>query len=90
MEVDAPITAGMPAYKGVDGSFAAGEAFVVTRAEFRVAGVSQQKPVESTDKAVTFTARLKRGQMEMQTWFRDANGADIAGAYYVYVSGPKS
>jgi hypothetical protein len=61
----------------------------VARADFKIAGATQTKPVAADDKAVTFTARLPRGQTEMQTWFRDAAGAQIAGAYFVYVSGPR-
>ncbi len=87
-EADAAIGAAMPAYKGVDGTFGAGVAFPVAQAAFEIAGAMQTKPVGTSDKAVTFIAKLRRGPTEMQTWFRDADGAEIAGAYYVYVTGP--
>lgn len=90
VEADAAITAAMPAYKGVDGTFGPGLAFPVARADFKIAGHSQTRKVGASDKAVTFTARLKRGRTEMQTWFRDENGVEIAGAYFVYVSGPSN
>jgi arylsulfatase len=90
IEADAPITAPMPSHKGVDGTFGPGLAFSVARADFKIAGTIQSRVVAPGDKAVTFTARLPRGQTEMQTWFRDEQGAEIAGAYFVYVSGPRT
>ena len=87
-EADAPLTAAMPAHKGVDGSYAAGDAFPIARAEIKIAGASQSKPVAQADKEAKFLLSLKRGPAELQTWFRDASGAEIAGAYYVYVNGP--
>jgi arylsulfatase A-like enzyme len=87
-ESDLPITAAMPAHKGTDGGFAAGDAFPVASAELKIAGANQSKPVASEDREVVFKVNLKRGRTELQTWFRDAAGAEIAGAYYVYVDGP--
>ena len=85
VEADAPITAAMPAYQGIDGGFAAGDAFPVASAEMKIGNLLRQKPVVADDKAVTFNVTLPRGPMELQTWFRDAAGQEIAGAYYVYV-----
>ena len=84
-ETEAAITAGLPPYKGVDGSYVAGEALPITSAEVEISEVRQTKRVAAEDKAVSFTARLPKGAARLQTWFRDASGAEIAGAYYVYV-----
>jgi hypothetical protein len=89
LEAATAITAAMPAYKAVDGTIAAGVEFPAASAEFKIAGATQQKPVKASDQDVTFTADLKRGRTDLQTWFRDANGAEIAGAYFVYVTGPR-
>ncbi len=37
------------------------------------------------DQQIVFTVPLQRGPAELQTWFRDAYGQEICGAYYVYV-----
>jgi arylsulfatase A-like enzyme len=84
-EADAAIVAAMPAHRGVDGVYAAGEALPITNAELKVGEQRATKPVTAEDKAVVFTLALKRGRTELQTWFRDAAGQEIAGAYYVYV-----
>ena len=37
------------------------------------------------DKAVTFRVVLEAGKTQLQTWFDDAEGRELCGAYYVYV-----
>ena len=38
------------------------------------------------DKEATFTVRLKAGQkLPLQTWFLDAGGKELCGAYFAYV-----
>ena len=85
IEADAPITAAMPVYRGVDGEFAAGDAFPVASAEMKIGAVLRQQAVTAEDKSVTFRVTLPRGPVALQTWFRDSAGQEIAGAYYVYV-----
>ncbi|MDO8540078.1 MAG: arylsulfatase [Opitutaceae bacterium] len=85
IEADAPITAALPPHHGVDGTTAAGDAFPVASAEMKIGDVGQIRTVGTDDKAVTFNVRLKGGRTELQTWFRDADGREIAGAYYVYI-----
>jgi hypothetical protein len=43
------------------------------------------RPVGEGDKAVTFAAKLSAGRAKLRTWFLDADGKEIAGAYYVTV-----
>ncbi len=85
VEADAPLTAAMPAYQGVDGAYVAGDAFPIASAELKVGDQSQKKPVAREAKAANFKVALKQGRTALQTWFRDAAGQEIAGAYYVYV-----
>ncbi|NBQ58593.1 MAG: arylsulfatase [Opitutaceae bacterium] len=85
IEADAPITAAMPAFKGVDGGFAAGDAFPVASADLKIGAELRQQAVTAEDKSVNFRLTLPRGPVALQTWFRDSAGLEIAGAYYVYV-----
>jgi hypothetical protein len=85
IEADAAISAGVPAYTGVDGSYVAGVALPIAKARLRVGSFDQTVPVTATDKAITFNVTLPVGNVDLQTWFRDANNVSIASAYYVYV-----
>lgn len=85
VEADAAIAAPMPAYKGVDGSYAAGDAFPVAKVEMKIGGQIRQQAIAGQEKEVTFKVTLPRGPTELKTWLRDAAGQEIAGAYYVYV-----
>ncbi len=84
-EADAAITAALPAHKGVDGSTPPGEAWPVASAELKIGDLKKASAVAADDKQITFSVPLARGRTELQTWFRDAAGAEIGGAYYVYV-----
>ncbi len=89
VESGAAISAGMPAYapkyRGIDDQrFAAGEALPIAQAQVRIEGVSESKSVAIGEQQIVFTVPLTRGRAELQTWFRDADGREICGAYYVY------
>ena len=84
-EVDAPMVAGLPPHPNHDGEFPAGKALPIARARLKVAGFDQSRPVGPSDTAVSFTVKLKSGPTKLQTWFYDADGAEISSAYYVYV-----
>jgi arylsulfatase A-like enzyme len=85
IEADAAIAAGVPEYQGVDGVYHAGEALPIARARLKISGVEKAKAVASSDKEIAFSISLKRGRAELQTWFLDAGGKELCGAYYVYV-----
>jgi hypothetical protein len=36
--------------------------------------------------AITFTTRLPAGPADIESWFYDASGREIAGAYYIYLN----
>lgn len=84
-EADAPIAAGLPPYKGVDGDFPAGKALPIVKARLQIADADETKPVTKDDKAVTFQVHLPAGKAWLRTWFYDAHGKELCGAFYVYV-----
>ncbi len=85
-EADAAIAAGVPAFKAVDGGLPAGRALPIVRARLKIAAMDEMKPVAAGDKEVMFVVKLKGGtRTPMQTWFYDADGKELCGAYFVYV-----
>jgi arylsulfatase A-like enzyme len=85
-EADAALTAGVPAFKGVDGGLPEGKALPVAAARLKIAELDATKSVGPQDKEVVFTVRLKAGQkLPMQSWLLDANGKELCGAYFAYV-----
>lgn len=63
----------------------AGPAFEVSRARMMIAGEMHTTPVERDDDEASFTVDLEPGPTLLHTWFDDADGQPICGAYYVYV-----
>ena len=86
VEADAEITAGLPPYTGVDGTYVEGKALPIARARLKVAKFDRTVPVSATDKVISFTLNLPPGPTDLQTWFLDANGKQLTGAYYVNVT----
>jgi arylsulfatase len=85
-EADAPIAAGVPAFKAVDGGLPPGQALPIIKARLEIDGLDETKPVGPKDKGVTFTVSLRKGQkLPMQSWFLDADGNQLCGAYFAYV-----
>jgi arylsulfatase A-like enzyme len=84
-EADAAIRAGRPTVRHADGRFPAGVALPVASARLKVGGFDATRPVGEGDKAVGFAVELPAGRARLQTWFLDAAGKEIAGAYYVTV-----
>jgi len=86
-EADAAIAAGVPEFKAVAGSLPEGKALPIVKARLKIGDVmDESKPVGPQDKAVTFTVFLKAGpKTQMQSWFYDAEGKELCGAYFAYV-----
>jgi arylsulfatase len=86
-EADAAISAGVPAFNAVDGSLPPGKALPIVKARLKVGNVlDESKPVGPEDKAVTFSVALEAAaKTEMQSWFYDAAGNELCGAYFAYV-----
>jgi arylsulfatase len=85
-EADAAIAAGVPPFKGVDGGLPAGKALPIAKARLKVGSLDATKVVGPDDKEVVFTTSLKAGpKTTMETWFYDAAGKELCGAYFAYV-----
>jgi arylsulfatase A-like enzyme len=84
-EADTAIRAGRPVVKHADGQFPAGVALPVASARLKVGDFDATRPVGEGDKALTFAAKLPAGRTKLQAWLLDADGKEIAGAYYVTV-----
>jgi hypothetical protein len=69
----------------VDGSFPEGRALPIAKARLRVGGFDATVRVSATDKEAVFETRLKTGKTQLQTWFYDAQGRELCGAFYVEV-----
>jgi len=86
VEADTAIRAGLPPYTAVDGTYVAGKALAITQARLRVATFDQTVPVAASDKRISFNVNLPTGPTDLQTWFLNATGTVLVGAYYVYVT----
>jgi len=88
-EADAAITAGIPAHHPEDDKFPAvypeGKALPIARARLRIGTLDQAKPVSAEDRAANFRVTLPAGRTQIQTWFLNAAGEKLCGAYYTYV-----
>ncbi|MBN2578334.1 MAG: arylsulfatase [Pirellulales bacterium] len=84
-EADAALTAGLPPHVGEDCKTIAGKALPIAQARLRVGKHDVKTAVVPGDKKATFTVELPKGDTTLQTWFYDADGKELCGAYYVYV-----
>ena len=63
-----------------------GKALPIVRARLKIGDVDEARPVMVGDKEVVFTRKLKAGtRTQMQSWFYDADGKELCGAYFAYV-----
>jgi len=69
----------------VDGKFPPASRWRSPRRVLKVAGRDESKPVAKDDKAAVFEFDLPAGPTPMQTWFYDAEGKELCGAFYVTV-----
>jgi arylsulfatase len=85
-EADAAITAAVPAFKAVDGELPPGKALPIARARLKIADLDATKAVGPQDKEIVFTVTLAAdARLPMQSWFYDAQGRELCGAYFAYV-----
>jgi arylsulfatase A-like enzyme len=85
-EADAAMAAGVPEFKATQGGLPAGQALPVAKARLKVGDLDETKPVGAKDRGVTFSVKLKAGlKLAMQSWLYDADGKELAGAYFAYV-----
>jgi arylsulfatase A-like enzyme len=84
-EADTAMSAGTPEAKLTDGAYPAGKALPIAKARLKIGDFDQTTPVGESDKAALFTVPLKTAaRLQMQTWFYDAQGKELCGAYYAY------
>jgi hypothetical protein len=84
-EADAALTASLPPHVGEDGKTVAGVALPIASARLLVGDQDVKKDVGPEDRKAAFTLELPKGKTTLQTWFYDAEGKELCGAYYVYV-----
>ena len=82
-EVDLPINAAYQDPKP-NREKVQGKAISAVRAKLKIAGLEQELPIASEDKAAVFTVKLPRGPAELHTWFYGQDGTQ-RGAYFAYV-----
>ncbi|MGH9840435.1 MAG: hypothetical protein ACREEM_16785 [Blastocatellia bacterium] len=58
----------------------------IAKARLKLAEVDETRAVSEQDKEIIFNVALKAGaKLQMQSWFYDAQGRELCGAYYAYV-----
>jgi len=77
------ISAPAPVMQGVDGTFPEGKALPVATASLQVRESEQIQPVPTDADAVTFRMELTSGPAQIRSWWYDAEGNQLAGAYYL-------
>jgi arylsulfatase A-like enzyme len=85
-EADAAIAGGVPAFQAKEGGLAPGKALPIAKTRLKLGDMDETKPVGPQDKAISFSVPLKAGRkIAMQSWFYDADGKELCGAYFAYV-----
>ncbi|HOD79911.1 MAG: Arylsulfatase [Planctomycetes bacterium ADurb.Bin126] len=84
-ERQAAIRAALPARTITDGTFPAGVALPVAKARLKIADVDRTADVNDAAVSASFRVPLPVGPATLQTWFLNADGRELCGAYYVYV-----
>ena len=77
------IAAPAPPLQGVDGGWPAGNALPVASAWLRAGGAEQTLPVPDGATEATFRLPLERGPAQIRSWWIDAAGNHLAGAFYL-------
>lgn len=76
---------GVDATTVTDGELVAGRALDLKGARMAIGSFSGSKPIAEEAGEVTFRTRLEAGPTRLYTWFDDAFGQAVLGAYYVHV-----
>jgi len=86
-DADLPLASGLPATEVTDGTLVPGAALPIARARMQLGARRPQfRPLGPGAKAATFRATLEAGRTRLYTWFDDADGQPLVGAYYVHVT----
>ncbi|MCE9553567.1 MAG: arylsulfatase [Planctomycetes bacterium] len=79
------ITAAAPPLQGTYGNLPAGKALPIAAAKVKIGSFQAEQQVGKDDQQATFTAELPAGRTQVFTWFLDASGKPLCGAYYVSI-----
>jgi hypothetical protein len=79
------ITEGCPLYQGAVGTLPAGQALPIAKDRLRLGAIDLARDVKPGAKAITFSVFLDKGPRDLQTFFDDANGNELCGAFYTEV-----
>ena len=79
------LTEAVEATRVEDGQYVAGVALPIASGRLRIGRHDDIRKPEADGECVRFQCTLDAGPAELQTWFQDADGTEICGAYYVYV-----
>lgn len=82
-ELDIPLTAPSPAYHGKLANYPAGKALPIAKARLQIAMLDESQQVTADQKTAVFNVKLPAGRTTLQTWFYNAAGEQLCGAYYV-------
>jgi arylsulfatase len=87
-EADAAIAGPVPAFKAVAGQLPEGKALPIAKIRLKIDGVMDEtKPVPAEAKEIVFTTTMKAGaKTTMQSFCYDADGKELCGAYFAYVT----
>ena len=77
------ISAPAPVMQGVDGTFPEGKALPAATAGLQVHSSEQIQPVPGDATEATFRMELAGGPAQIRSWWYDAEGNRLAGAYYL-------
>lgn len=75
----------VPETRVTDGALIPGVSLPICSARIIIGEEEQQKAVSPSDKSARFTFHLDAGETSILTYFKDAAGDRIVGAYYLYV-----
>lgn len=77
---------GTPALDVTDGQFGEGRALPIARATIEIGGFHSTGEPDNSGEAIVFeNVSLESGPVELKTIMQDSQGAEICGAYYVYL-----
>ncbi|GAA3615278.1 arylsulfatase [Flavivirga amylovorans] len=80
--VNAELTKALPEVQEEYRKFPACIAMPIASARLKVGTFDKTIAVSLTDKAAIFEVNLPKGNSELKTWFLDASGNELSGAYY--------
>jgi hypothetical protein len=82
-----PLSAGRAAQKMTKGQLPEGKALPIARVRLRIAGQERAAEAAHGDKIAKFKVKLDGGlKTDLQAWFQDDKGNDLAGCFYARVS----